>query len=58
MQVVVKMPHIKLNAEGDLPGSLLDLLQKEFAENIKFYSDEGEELLEAKETDWYKNLKK
>ena len=57
MQVHVKMPHIKIDIEGDIPPSLIKVLKKEFGKKIKFtYYDE--EFVNVRDTDWFKKMEK
>lgn len=53
MQVVVKMPHIRI--DGAVTSGLIEFLKHEFGE-IEIISDENEELLEVAESSWYKGM--
>ena len=54
MQAVVKMPHIKIDIEGDIPDQLISVLQEEYGENIKFIEEETVNIFETK---FYKDTK-
>ena len=54
MQAHVKMPHIKIDIEGEIPNSILKILKKEYGDQVQIITDEYED---AFETDWYKKIK-
>ena len=56
MQAVAKMPHTEIKVKGVIPERLVSFLRKEGA-TITFMDDDGEELISAKETEWYKKTK-
>ena len=58
MQAVVKTPHIKVNIEGDIPENLLKVLKEDFGNKLKLINNPDEEIINAFETDWYKDIKK
>ena len=58
MQAVVKTPHIEIKIKGNIPGSLLSLLKKEYGKKLRFTEKEDNELVNVFETDWYKKIKK
>lgn len=54
MQVVVKTPHIRL--EGEVTDDLVDYLRQRFGE-IEVIENDDEELVEVKESDWFRSIK-
>ncbi len=58
MQAVVKTPHIKVNIEGEIPENLLKVLKENFGNKLKIIDNPDEEVIDAFETDWYKDIKK
>lgn len=58
MQAVVKTPHIKINVQGDvIPAKLIFLLKEEYGNKVKFVDEENDKLINAVDTQWYKNIK-
>lgn len=58
MQAVVKTPHIKINVQGDvIPAKLIFLLKEEYGNKVKFVEEENDKLINAVDTQWYKNIK-
>ena len=58
MQAVVKTPHIKINVQGDIiPAKLIFLLKEEYGNKVKFLEEENDKLVNAVNTQWYKNIK-
>ena len=58
MQAVVKTPHIKINIQGDIiPTKLLFFLKQEYGNKVKFVEEESDKLLNAVNTQWYKDIK-
>lgn len=57
MQVHVKMRHIKIDIEGDIPESILAAIKKEYGRNVKFTKEE-DSFVVADETEWYKETMK
>jgi DNA-binding XRE family transcriptional regulator len=58
MQAVVKTPHIKINVQGDIiPAKLIFLLKEEYGNKVKFVEEENDKLVNAVNTQWYKNIK-
>ena len=53
MLVHVKTPLIELEVKGDLYKPLMDLLEKDFGENLEIIDDD-EEFIDIADTDWYK----
>ncbi len=57
MQAVVKMPHIKINIEGDIPENLISVLKEDFGDNVLITEDPDDEYIDVFETKWYKKIK-
>jgi DNA-binding XRE family transcriptional regulator len=58
MQAVVKTPHIKINVQGDIiPTKLLFFLKEEYGNKVKFVEEESDKLVNAVNTQWYKDIK-
>ena len=58
MQAVVKMPHIKINVQGDIiPTKLLFFLKEEYGNKVKFIEEESGKRVNAINTQWYKDIK-
>ena len=53
MLVHVKTPLIELEVKGDIYQPLMDLLKKDFGENLEIIEDD-EEFIDIADTDWYK----
>lgn len=59
MQAVVKTPHIEISVKGaEIPPKIINVLKEEYGRKLKLVKDEGEELINVFETEWYKNIKK
>ena len=56
MQAIAKMLHTEIKVKGVIPANLVSFLRKEGAK-ITFIDDDGDELISAKETEWYKKSK-
>ena len=54
MQVAVKTPRIKLQMKGDIPERVILFLEEEYGVSLRQTADDGEEVVNALETDWYK----
>ena len=54
MQVAVKTPRIELEMKGDIPERVLLVLEEEYGVSLRPTADDGEEVVNAFETDWYK----
>ena len=54
MQVAVKTPRIELNMKGDIPERVILFLEEEYGVSLRQTADDGEEVVNALETDWYK----
>ena len=57
MQVHVKTPHIDIQIRGEEYKSLIDLLKKDFGEDLVEIIDDEDELVEITTTDWFKEMK-
>ena len=55
MQAVVKRHHIKIDADS-IPEELLAFLEEHYGE-VKIINNPEEELIEVKESSWYKEIK-
>ena len=59
MQVVVKKPHISIDIRGDeIPENLIDVLKKDYGNDVEIINDPDEEYLNIEDTDWYNKMKK
>ena len=54
MQVAVKTPRIELQMKGDIPERVILFLEEEYGVSLRQTADDGEEVVNAFETDWYK----
>ena len=54
MLVAVKTPRIELHMKGDIPERVLLFLEEEYGVSLRPTTDDGEEAVNALETDWYK----
>jgi DNA-binding XRE family transcriptional regulator len=58
MQAVVKTPHIEISVRGAaIPPRLMDVLKEEYGPELSLVEEEGDELVDAFETEWYKGVK-
>ena len=57
MQAVVKMPHIKINIQGDIPPKVISVLKEEYGKNVKLTGDTESDLVDIFETTWFKEIK-
>ena len=53
MQVVVKTPHIEIQANGEIPDNLMEILKENFGEAVQILDDE---LIDPFKTDWFKEI--
>jgi hypothetical protein len=54
MQVVVKTPRIEISIRGAaIPPKLIDVLKEEYGQELSLVEDEGDELFDVFETQWY-----
>jgi len=56
MQVLVKTNKTKIEMKGDIPNDIIKALNKSFKKSVKIYNDDGEELILATESEWFKQL--
>ena len=54
MQVAVKTPRIELQMKGDIPERVILFLEEEYGVSLRPTADDGEEVVNVLETDWYK----
>ena len=54
MQVAVKTPRIELKMKGDIPERVILFLEEEYGVSLRQTADDGEDVVNAVETDWYK----
>ena len=54
MQVAVKTPRIELEMKGDIPERVILFLEEEYGVSLRQSADDGEEVVNVLETDWYK----
>ena len=58
MQAVVKTPHIEISVRGAaIPPKLMDVLKEEYGQELSLVEDDGDELVDVLETQWYKRVK-
>ncbi|MBA4396952.1 MAG: XRE family transcriptional regulator [Syntrophus sp. (in: bacteria)] len=58
MQAVVKTPHIEISVRGAaIPPKLMDVLKEEYGQGLSLVEDDGDELVDILETQWYKGVK-
>ena len=58
MQVVVKRPNINIDIKGDsIPENLLEVLKEDFGNDVKIIDTPEQELVRAKDTQFYKKVK-
>ena len=58
MQVLVKMPRIKITMEGDVSPRVLSALKDVYGDEVKIIDDSADVVMDATETDWYRTIKK
>ena len=58
MQVHVKTPHIDIKIQGEEYKPLIDLLKKDFGEDLVEIVDDEDELVEITTTDWFKEMQR
>lgn len=56
MQVLVKMPHTKIDMKGNIQPEIISAITKAYKKNVKIFNDNGEEIELATETDWFKEI--
>ena len=58
MQAVVKTPRIEISVRGAaIPPKLMDVLKEEYGPELSLVEDDGDNLVDAFETQWYKGVK-
>jgi DNA-binding XRE family transcriptional regulator len=58
MQAVVKTPRIEISIKGVvIPPKLIDVLKEEYGQDLNLVEDDGDELVDVFETQWYKGVK-
>ena len=58
MQAVVKTPRIEISVRGAaIPPRLMDVLKEEYGPELSLVEDDGDNLVDAFETQWYKEMK-
>ena len=58
MQAVVKTPLIEISVRGAaIPPRLMDVLKEEYGPELNLVEDDGDNLVDAFETQWYKGVK-
>ena len=57
MQAVVKTPCIEIVIKGDIPDSLMTVLNEEYGERVQLSEDNSDDHVDVFETDWYRNVK-
>jgi plasmid maintenance system antidote protein VapI len=58
MQAVVKTPHIEISIRGAaIPAKLMSVLKEEYGQELSLVEDDGDELVDVFETQWYKGVK-
>ncbi len=58
MQAVVKTPRIEISVRGAaIPPRLMDVLKEEYGPELSLVEDDGDDLVDAFETQWYKGVK-
>ena len=54
----MKTPHIEISVRGDeIPLQLLNILMEEYGHSLRLKKNDGEELFNGFNTQWYKNIK-
>jgi len=54
----VKTPHIEISVKGaKIPPKLMKVLEEEYGQELNLVTDDGDELVNVFETDWYKGIK-
>ena len=57
MQAVVKTPRIELQIQGDIPPKLISVLKEEFGDDLRLEEEQGDEIANVFETEWYRQIK-
>jgi DNA-binding XRE family transcriptional regulator len=58
MQAVVKTPRIEISVRGTaIPPRLMDVLREEYGPELSLVEDDGDDLVDVFETQWYRGVK-
>jgi DNA-binding XRE family transcriptional regulator len=57
MLAAVKTHHTEIHIRGDIPARVLEVLRSEYGQDLKVSGEDGEELVNVFETDWYRSVK-
>ena len=57
MQAVVKTPRIELQIQEDIPPKLISVLKEEFGDDLRLEEEQGDEIANTFETEWYRQIK-
>jgi DNA-binding XRE family transcriptional regulator len=58
MRVVVKTPHIEISVRGAvIPSRLMHVLKEEYGPELSLVENDGDDLVDSFETQWYKGVK-
>jgi ribosome-binding protein aMBF1 (putative translation factor) len=58
MLAVAKTPHIDLRIVGEtIPENILTALENEYGDDLKIIEDDDDELVNIRDTDWYKSIR-
>ena len=58
MQAVVKTPRIEISVRGAaIPPRLMEVLKEKYGPELSLVEDDGDDLVDAFETQWYKGVK-
>lgn len=57
MQAVVKTPRIELQIQGAIPPKLISVLKEEFGDDLRLEEEQGDEIANVFETEWYRQIK-
>ncbi len=58
MLAVVKTPLTSIRMKGRIPRKIINVLSKEYGKDLHITPDADDELVNAFETEWYRNIKK
>lgn len=56
MQVKVKTKKANIEMKGNIPQEVISTLQKVYKKDVHILNDDGEELVLATETNWFKDI--
>jgi DNA-binding XRE family transcriptional regulator len=57
MQAVVKTPRIELKIKGEISPKLISVLEEEFGSELLLQEEQGDQIVDIFETDWYAQVK-